>query len=76
MTLVLSVSCPAYALHVSDRLVSKGGKPHDPLANKTVVFRATDGLLVFGYTGSRARTWAVTARSGWAGSRFVTWGRA
>lgn len=51
MTLVLSVSTPAYALHVSDRLVSKAGRPHDPLANKTVVFRATDGLLVFGYTG-------------------------
>ncbi len=51
MTLVLSVATPAYALQVSDRLVSKGGKPHDPLANKTVVLGATDGLLVFGYTG-------------------------
>lgn len=51
MTLVISVSTPAYALHVSDRLVSKGGRPHDPLANKTVVVRANDGLLVIGYTG-------------------------
>jgi hypothetical protein len=51
MTLVLSVSTPAYALHVSDRLVSKAGRPHDPFANKTVVVRATDGLLAFGYTG-------------------------
>lgn len=51
MTLVISVSTPAYALHVSDRLVSKGGRPHDPLANKTVVVRASDGLLVIGYTG-------------------------
>jgi hypothetical protein len=51
VTLVLSVATPAYALHVSDRLVSAGGKPFDPLANKTVVFRATDGLLAIGYTG-------------------------
>jgi hypothetical protein len=51
VTLVLSVATPVYSLHVSDRLVSKGGKPHDPLANKSVVLRATDGLLVFGYTG-------------------------
>ena len=51
MTLVLSVATPAYALHVSDRLVSAGGKPFDPLANKTVVFRATDGLVAIGYTG-------------------------
>jgi hypothetical protein len=52
MTLVLSVATPAYGLHVSDRLLSKDGSPYDPLANKTVVFRATDGLLVFGYTGA------------------------
>jgi hypothetical protein len=51
MTLVLSVATPAYSLQVSDRLVSKGGDPFDPLANKNVVLRATDGLLVFGYTG-------------------------
>jgi hypothetical protein len=51
MTLVLSVSTPAYSLQVSDRLVSRRGVPHDPLANKSVVFRATDGLLVLGYTG-------------------------
>lgn len=51
MTLVLAVATPAYSLHVSDRLVSKGGAPHDRLANKTVVFRATDGVLAFGYTG-------------------------
>jgi hypothetical protein len=51
MTLVLSVATPAYGLQVSDRLVSKGGSPWDPLANKTVVFRATDGLVAFGYTG-------------------------
>lgn len=51
MTLVLSVATPAYSLQVSDRLVSKGGEPFDPLANKSVVLRATDGLLAFGYTG-------------------------
>lgn len=51
MTLVLSVATPAYSLHVSDRLVSKSGAPYDALANKTVVLRAIDGLLVLGYTG-------------------------
>jgi len=51
MTLVLAVATPAYCLHVSDRLVSKGGHPHDSVANKSVVFRARDGLLAFGYTG-------------------------
>ena len=52
MTLVVSVATPAFGLHVSDRLVSKGGAPYDALANKTVVFRASDGLVVFGYTGA------------------------
>jgi hypothetical protein len=51
VTLVIAVATPSYSLHVSDRLVSKDGAPHDRLANKTVVFRATDGLLAFGYTG-------------------------
>ena len=51
MTLVLSVATPAFGIHVSDRLVSKSGAPHDPLANKSVVFRATDGLIVLGYAG-------------------------
>jgi hypothetical protein len=70
MTLVLSVATPAYSLHVSDRLVSKGRMPHDPLANKSVVFRATDGLLVFGYTGLArfegvpTDTWIADALSG------------
>jgi hypothetical protein len=51
MTLVLSLATPAYLLHVSDRLVSRTGVPHDRLAHKTVVLRGTDGLLVFGCTG-------------------------
>jgi hypothetical protein len=38
-------------LQVSDRLVSQAGKPYDPVSNKNVVLRASDGLLVFGYTG-------------------------
>jgi len=83
MTLVLSVSCPAYSLHVSDRLVSKDGKPYDPLANKTVVFRATDGLLVFGYTGSAyigskpTDTWIaeMLARTDLGGDGTVRMGR-
>ena len=75
MTLVLSVATPAYALHVSDRLVSKGGMPYDPLANKSVVFRATDGLLAVGYTGAAfvgsvpTDTWIAQTLSGdsWTG---------
>jgi hypothetical protein len=51
MTLILTVATPAYALQVGDRLVSRGGRPHDPLSNKSVVFRGADGLLAFGYTG-------------------------
>lgn len=70
VTLVLTVATPAYALHVSDRLVSKGGAPHDPLANKTVVFRTADGLLALGYTGPAyiggmpTDTWIAEAVSG------------
>ena len=52
MTLVISVATPGYGLHVSDRLVSRAGAPYDALSNKTVVFRATDGLIVLGYTGA------------------------
>lgn len=74
MTLVLSVATPVYALHVSDRLVSKAGTPYDPLANKTVVLRATDGLLAFGYTGPAyvegvpTDTWIAEAVSGEPGA--------
>jgi hypothetical protein len=70
MTLILSVATPAYALQVGDRLVSKGRAPHDALANKSVVFRASDGLLGFGYTGLAflggmpTDTWIADALSG------------
>jgi hypothetical protein len=52
VTLVISVATPAFGLHVSDRLVSKAGAPYDPYANKTVVLRAADGVVVMGYSGS------------------------
>jgi hypothetical protein len=70
LTLVLHVATPVHALHVSDRLVSRAEIPHDPLANKTVVLRATDGLLAFGYTraayigGVPTDTWIADAVSG------------
>lgn len=51
MTLVLSLATPAYGLQVSDRLVSRGRRPVDPLANKTVVLRGTDGLITLSYCG-------------------------
>jgi len=70
MTLVLTVATPVYSLHVSDRLVSKAGIPHDHLANKSVVFRANDGLLALGYTGAAflrntpTDTWIANVLSG------------
>jgi hypothetical protein len=76
MMLVLSVATPAYALHVSDRLVSKAGRPHDPLANKSVILRARDGLLAVGYTGAAfvgnvpTDTWiAEILCGGWRGGQ-------
>ncbi len=72
MTLVISIATPGYGLHVSDRLVSRAGSPYDAYANKTVVFRATDGLIVFGYTGPAfldgvpTDTWIADVLSGGA----------
>ncbi|MBA4000161.1 hypothetical protein [Brevundimonas sp.] len=52
MTLILTAVTPHMVLHLSDRLVTRDGwKIHDPMSNKTVVYRAKDGFLVIGYAG-------------------------
>lgn len=52
MTLVLSFVNPWYALQVSDRLVTISRKKvHDSLANKTVIYRARDGIFSISYAG-------------------------
>jgi hypothetical protein len=55
MTLVLTAACPYYVVQVADRLVSmrdhKGVRPGDPQANKTIVYQASDAIVVIGYAG-------------------------
>lgn len=55
MTLVLGLLIRGHAFQVSDRLVTQAGdravREFDPLANKTVIFRARDGVLAIGYSG-------------------------
>lgn len=53
MTLILthlSAGYP-YALQVTDRLVTKGGSPFDPLANKNIVYVARNAIVSIAYTG-------------------------
>lgn len=52
MTFVLSAVTPWFALQVSDRLVTAGGKPLDPFANKSVLFFTVDGAVAISYTGA------------------------
>ena len=51
MTLVLSLVTGPMALHVSDRLLSRGGSPWDPLANKSVIVLGSDGHACISYSG-------------------------
>jgi hypothetical protein len=55
MTQILTAACPDFIAQLSDRLVvAKRGsaiEQHDPAANKTVVFRASDAIVTIGYTG-------------------------
>jgi hypothetical protein len=55
MTMVLGLVIRAHAFHVSDRLVTQrtaeAVSEFDPLANKTVIFRARDGVMTIGYSG-------------------------
>jgi hypothetical protein len=52
MTLALSLVSGSVLVHTSDRLVTAGGQPWDPLANKTVVVIGREGLGCLGYSGS------------------------
>src|SRR5262249_10085532 len=40
-----------FVLQVSDRLLTQGEKSFDPIANKNVLYVATDGIISLGYTG-------------------------
>jgi hypothetical protein len=56
VTLILSLLTPWYVLQVGDRLVTRPQRrgpasEWDPLANKQLVVRTTDGLIVLGYSG-------------------------
>ena len=55
MTLVLSATTPAFVVQAADRLLTKKinekTRSFDPIANKTVVYRATDALVSISYSG-------------------------
>lgn len=53
MTLILTLFNRNSIVQVSDRLLTAAGRgdPIDPLANKTVVYHATNALVVVGYSG-------------------------
>lgn len=54
MTLVLTAISRHAVVQASDRLVSRAGRPADPLANKTVVYGARDALVAISYSGLAA----------------------
>lgn len=51
MTLALSSVSRHAVVQATDRLISRGGKAEDPLANKNVVYCARDALVTISYTG-------------------------
>jgi hypothetical protein len=56
MTIVLTVASPAYVVQVADRRlsISKAGViagEHDPVSNKTIVYRCKNAIVVMGYSG-------------------------
>lgn len=51
MTLILTHVGGPTIIQVADRLVTRTGREFDPLANKSVVFRARDALVAISYTG-------------------------
>jgi len=54
VTVVLSLVSDAFALQVSDRLLTDANtrKPLDPLANKSIVFFARNAVVAVAYTGA------------------------
>lgn len=55
MTLVLSAATPGFVVQASDRLLTKtvGDQhaPHDEMANKSILYRARDGIAAISYSG-------------------------
>lgn len=54
MTLVLTAATPAFVVQAADRLLTKQFatiRPHDQVANKTILYRATDAVAVLSYSG-------------------------
>lgn len=51
MTLILTRASYQSIIQVSDRLVTKGGEKFDPLANKSLLLLARNGLVTLSYTG-------------------------
>src|SRR5262245_17567902 len=52
VTLILTKTSEQYILQFSDRLVTQSGKPFDELANKAVIYAATNGIVAISYTGA------------------------
>jgi hypothetical protein len=51
MTLIMTEVSRLFVLHVADRLVTRDRSPFDRTANKTVIYRARDGIVAMSYTG-------------------------
>lgn len=51
MTLIITRACSQFVLHVSDRLVTRGERPFDILANKSLLYHASNALVAIGYSG-------------------------
>lgn len=51
MTLIAAEASWRFAIQVTDRLVTRGARPFDPVANKNLVYVAPDGIIALGYTG-------------------------
>src|SRR3546814_67428 len=51
MTLVLTCALPIYVVQAADRLLTKGTSVHDTVANKTIIYRTREGVMVLSYSG-------------------------
>jgi hypothetical protein len=51
MTLVLTAMTPRYVVQAADRLLTKGKAVHDPAANKTIICRLKNSMMVLSYSG-------------------------
>jgi hypothetical protein len=51
VTLVLTMATPAFIIQASDRLVTKNRKTFDPIANKSIIYRAENAIAAISYSG-------------------------